>query len=243
MYDWKTLKVLGLVLLCLPVAHLAYLTVQMRQTLANPAPEVWQDQLQEIIDGDQGLSLPAAPIVATGGLSVRLWKDLPAVIAERPTLLRPLGGASIEDLTHHYNRLIGYYRPSVLIVMPSYEELHLRNPKSPEALVGALRGLLERNIGLAVTSRRYVVMPIKTLRHPSDGPRIDAMTEVSQALARSLPLTSVLDPNPLLAGEDGAPNPDYFGIDGINLNEDGYAQLSGLLRRTLIEDRMISGAI
>ncbi len=243
MYDWKTLRNLGLVLLCLPLVHLAYLGVQMRQTLANPDPAVWQDQLQDIIDGDQGASLPAAPIVATGGLSVRLWKDLPDAVAERPTLLRPLGGASIEDLTHHYNRLIGYYRPSVLIVMPSYEELHLRKKKNTESLVTALRALLERNLALAVTSRRYVVMPVKTLLHPDDGPRIDAMTAAARNLVRSMPLTTVLDPNPLLAGRDGRPNPDYFALDGINLNEGGYAQLSALVRRTLVEDRMISGAI
>ena len=243
MYDWKTLKTLGLILLSLPLLHLGYLAWAGAQDLANPDPGVWQEDLQEIIDGDQSLSLPSAPILVTGGLSARLWRDLPAEITERPTLIRPLGGATLQDLTHHYNRLIGYYRPSVLIVMPSYSELHLRGDKTPESLAAGLRGLLERNLALAVTSRRYIVMPVKSLLHPHDDERIDAMTAAASRLAQSMPLTTVIDPNPLLAGTDGEPNPDYFGVDGINLNEDGYAQLSAMVRRQLIADRMISGAI
>ena len=87
MYDWKTLKTLGLFLLCLPLLHLGFLAWATHEDLQNPDPAVWQEQLQEIIDGDQSLSLPSAPIVLTGGLSARLWRDLPAAISERPTLL------------------------------------------------------------------------------------------------------------------------------------------------------------
>ena len=240
MYDWKTLSRLGLVLLCLPLLHMAYLAWNAYADLSNPSPEVWEPQLQAIIDRDQRLRLPAAPVVVTGGHSARLWKDLPAAISERPTLIRPLGGATLEDLTYHYDRLIGYYRPSVLIVLPSYADLHLRDSKSAAQLAEALSALLSRNTALAVTSRRYVVMPAKTLLHPQDSARIDEMAAAARSVARGLPFTVVIDPNPQLAGEDGAPNPAYFRSDGINLNPEGYAVLSALVRKQLISDGMIN---
>ena len=240
MYSWKTLSRLGVALLCLPLLHLAYLAWGAYAAMSNPSPDTWKPALQRIIDQDQGLRLPSAPVLVTGGHSARLWTDLPAAISERPTLLRPLGGATLEDISYHYDRLIGYYRPSVLIVVPSYSDLHLRDEKTPESLVEALSALLSRNTALAVTSRRYVVIPTKTLLHPHDDERIDEMARASRMLARSLPFTAVLDPNPLLATRDGEPNPAYFRSDGINLNDEGYAVLSAMVRKQLIADRLIN---
>lgn len=240
MYDWKSLKTLCIVLLCLPLVHGVWLAWSAYASLADPSPKTWEPQMQAIVDADEQLRLPSAPIVVTGGHSVRLWRGLPTAVPERPALLRPLGGATIEDLTHHYNRLIGYYRPSVLIVVPSYSELHLRDEKTPERLATALAALLQRNLAIAVTSQRYIIMPTKTLLHPHDDERIDAMAGAARTLARSLPLTTVLDPNPLLAGATGTPNPDYFRSDGINLNDEGYAVLSDMVRAQLILDQMIS---
>lgn len=243
MFNWTTLKTLSSVLLCLPLLHLAIQLCDTVATFSNPSPDVWHDQLQKIIAQDQVSRLPIAPILVTGGKSVLLWNSLPEALGSRPTLIRTPGEASLEDLSYHYERLIGYYRPSVLVIQPAFSDLHFRSRKSPAEFGQALENLLSMNISLGATSRRYVVIPVKTLLHLDDSSRIEAIAEVARELARKLPNTAVLDPNPLLLGPDGRPDPGFFRFGGVFLNEHGYKVMTEMLRERLMLDGILSASI
>jgi lysophospholipase L1-like esterase len=240
MYSWKTLRILSAILLCVPLLHVSLIASRDLRDYLDPSPDVWDDELAAIIEQDQGTELPEHPILVAGGQRVRLWRDLPAALRPRATLLRPLGDATLEDITHHYERLVAYYRPEVLIVLPSYADLHLRDAKTPEEFAAALKDLLAVDASYAGTTRRYLLAPVKTLLHPEDDARIEAMVAASRAVAAAYPATTVIDPNPILADIQGSPDPDLYRSDGINLNSDGYARLSALLRATLQDDGFCS---
>lgn len=239
MYNWGTLKTLSTVLLCLPLLHLAYLSWQTVTAYVDPSPEAWKADMQAIIELDQRSRLPSDPILITGGQSVRLWKDLPETIGSSPTLMRPLGDATLDDLSFYYDRLIGYYRPSVLVVMPSYSDLYLRDNKTAEEMAAALTELMALNASLGVTSRRYIIVPVKTLLHSAASDVIEAIAEAAITVSRAVPNTAVIDPNPMLATTNGEPNPDYFRVDGVYLNEEGYAVITDMLLDHLSNDGVI----
>jgi hypothetical protein len=233
--------VMAALLLCLPLLHATFLASSELAAYMDSSPRVWDDELDAIIALDQKTSLPAAPILVVGGQWVRLWRSLPAALQPAATLLRPLGDPTVEDISHHYDRLIAFYRPGTLIVMPSYADLHIRDHKTPEDLGDALRRLFERDSDYGLSSRRYALVPLKTLLHPQDDSRIDAMAQKMRSLEDDLESLVVLDPNPLLQGEDGRPDPDFFRGDGINLNDVGYARLSLFLRSRLEADGILTG--
>ena len=233
MYEWRTLRITAGILLCLPLVHLAYIVARDLTLYLDPSPEVWNPQMAVLVKTDMRSSLPERPVLVAGGQRVRLWDDLPARLLPRSTLMRPLGDATLEDVTYHYDRLVGYYRPDVLVLFPSYGDLHLRDDKTAEDYERALKALLKLDASYGSSTRRYVVSPVQMPLHPEDAARVAAMVEAGKRLAASIPDLTVIDPNPLLARVDGRPDPAFFRGDGINLNDEGYARVSLLLREAM----------
>lgn len=229
MYHWKTLRAIAGVLLCIPVIHLLLIVSRDLGDYLNPSPEVWDGEIAKLIYKDLDAAIPENPVVVIGGHRVRLWKDLPASLAPRATLLRPLGDATLEDLTHHYKRLAAFYRPDILVIFPGYADLHWRDDKTPEDFKDSLRALLNLDEEYGASNWRYVIAPIQMPLHASDQERIAKMGEYLQLLSKELPDLTVIDANPLLSNADGIPNPDYYRGDGINLGPRGYQRVSLML--------------
>ena len=233
MFEWRSIRMFFGILLCLPLLHLAWLLSQEFQAYLNPSPQAWAEDMQTIVQADETLTLPENPVLVVGGRRVTLWNDLPDMLAPHPTLLRGLGDATIEDITHYYDRLIGFYRPDILVLLPSYADLHLRDDKRPEDLVAAVRELVELNAQHLATAMVYVIAPLKMPLHPGDDERIEAMGKALAAWCAGESGVALIDPNDLLAGPDGRPNPALYRGDGVNLNEAGYLRLAMVLREVL----------
>ena len=238
MCEWKTLRILCILLLCLPLVHFTLSVSRDLTQYLDPSPKTWDREIEQLAKDDLLLSLPEDPILVVGGQRVRLWRDLPARLQPSATLLRPLGDATLEDLYYHYDRLIGFYRPKILVVFPGYADLHLRDEKSPEEFENALFALLERDSAHGSTIWRYVIAPVQMPLHPGDRDRIAAMTRRSQNLAARMGRTTIIDPNPALRGLDGQPDPAFFLMSGINLSSEGYVRISMLLREKLFSQSL-----
>jgi hypothetical protein len=233
MYEWSVLRAVAGVLLCLPLLHFALIATRDISAYFDPSPTVWADDISRYNELDLKRELPERPVLVVGGQRVRLWKDLPARLRGHNTLMRPLGDATLEDLTFHYDRLIGYYQPEVLVVFPGYADLHLRDEKSPEDFERAIRELLALDTSYDGASHRFVITPLQMPLHPEDHERVDAMAAVAERLQDELEDLTVIDPNPLLSDIGGRPDPSFYRGDGINLNAEGYARVTLLLQTAM----------
>ena len=237
MYSWKNARIVCTLLLLLPLVHLAWLLSQEVMAILDASPKVWAQEMEAYITADTAMHLPEDPIVVVGGRRVKLWPGLEDLLAPRPVLMRGLGSATVNDITYYYERLIGYYQPETVVLLPDNSEFHIRDAKSPEELVEAIRELVALDGAHDVTSRFYIFSPLKTPRHPEDAARIDKSTELLQQWAADVPRVTILDANPLLCRAGGQPNPGFYRTDGVNLNEHGYLRLSVLLEQQLLRDR------
>ena len=233
MFEWRSIRMFFGILLCLPVLHLAWQVADDFQAYLDPSPETWAEDMNAIVEADETLPLPANPVLVVGGRRVSLWQDLPAMLAPHPTLLRGLGDATVEDITHYYDRLIGFYRPDIVVLLPSYADLHLRDNKTAGELLEAVRELVDLNRQHLASAKVCVIAPVKTPLHPGDDARIDAMSSALGAWAATESGVIAIDANPLLAAADGRPDPALYRGDGVNLNEQGYLRLAMVLRETL----------
>lgn len=236
MFEWRSLRTAAVVLLCLPLLHLAWIVTRDFASYLNPSPEAWRDNIEAIIENDREITIPELPILAIGGQRVTLWKDLPELLRPRQVLMRPLGDATLDDLIHYYDRLVAYYRPNILLLVPGYADLHLRDEKTPDEFARALSTFLEKDNSYGHTYWRYVFAPLQMPLHPEDKERIEAMVSATLNICERLPRTSCIDANPLLTDATGRPNPDYYRGDGVNLNDVGYARVSMLTQERLRED-------
>ena len=143
--------------------------------------------------------------------------------------MRGLGDAIVEDITFNYTRLIGFYQPDTVVLLPGNSEFHIRDNKSAEEMATAIRTLVDLDSSYRITRHFYIFTPLKTLLFPQDSKTIDQTTQLLKAWAETEKRVVILDANPLLSGPDGMPRGMYFRDDGVNLNEHGYLRLSVLL--------------
>jgi hypothetical protein len=217
------------VLLLIPLIHLVYLV--SRDTLAslNNSPNAWESELTAYISADSNSQLPQNPVVVVGGKRVKLWPELAEVLAPRPVLMRGLGDAIVDDIIHHYVRLVGFYQPETVVFLPGNSEFHIRDDKSAIDLVQGIQELEKIDRNHEVTRQLVVFAPLKTPLHPGDDGRIEETTQRLQAWAAGKPRVIIIDANALLSDTEGRPRPHYYRSDGVNLNDRGYLRLSMLL--------------
>lgn len=229
MLSWRTIRAICLVLLLLPVVHVAYLISGDMVAALDPSPRAWQDEIDAYRRADLAGTLPRDPIVVVGGLRVRLWQGLEDLLAPQPVLMRGLGDAMIDDIIFNHAQLIAYYRPAAVVFLPGNSEFHIRDSKSAEELVAAMKKLVAVENAEGTRAHFYLITPIKTPLHSSDYAKIDQVRDNLETWASQHPGVTVLDANRMLQTADGRPNPGFFRGDGVNLNEHGYLRLSTLV--------------
>lgn len=239
MISWKVLRSLCTVLLLLPLVHLATLMTRETREVLDHSREAWAREINEYVAADKHATLPESPIVVVGGRRVKLWSDLPDLLAPRPVLMRGLGSAVVEDITFNYTPLIGYYNPEAVVLVPDNSEFHVRDNKTAPELLAAIRDLAELDASHGSTRRLYIFTPVKTLLRPGDHPVINETTRLLKDWAADNNRIILMDPNPLFAGPDGKPREIYFRSDGVNLNEHGYLRLS-LKLLSALEDQEVT---
>jgi len=230
MFSWTQIRIFCAILLLVPVVHFAYLLSSETLATLDSSPNAWASELEAYAKLDRANPHPKDPIVVVGGRRVKLWRDLPETLADKPVLMRALGDATVEDITHNYERLVGFYQPEAVIFLPSNSEFHIRDGKSANDFITAAQSLVELDEEHGVTRQFYLISPLKTPLFDGDSARIDAITEELIAWSASNSHVTYLDANALLASSDGKPNPRYFRSDGVNLNDGGYTRVSLLLR-------------
>ena len=238
MYSWKAIRTICAVLLLIPIVHLAYVVSQDTLATLDASPDAWADEVRAYAEADMAVAIPDTPILVVGGRRVKLWKGLGDLLSPQPVLMRPLGDATVNDITHYYDELVGYYQPGTLVVLPGNSEFHVRDNKSAQELVRAIRRLIELDESYKVARRYYIFAPIKTPLYPQDYTKIEETTRLLRQWALGKAQVDILDPNALLARSNGQPNPDFFRMDGVNLNEQGYIRLSLLLQASLAPAEM-----
>ncbi|MEM9256462.1 MAG: GDSL-type esterase/lipase family protein [Pseudomonadota bacterium] len=236
MYSWKAIRSVASILLLLPIVHLAYLV--SRDTLASldASPHVWQEEIDAYARIDSQSTLPDEPIVVVGGRRATLWRQLEDALAPHPVLMRGLGDAIVEDITANYSRLVGYYRPEILILVPGTSEFFLRDNKSPEELVAAIQALHQLDTSYGTTNQFYVIGPMKTVSRPKDNARVSEVIRALKDWATERDSVTLIDPNPILSDASGRPKPRYFRSDGLHLNDEGYLRLSFLVSEQVKTD-------
>ena len=236
MYSWKTIRSLAAVLLLIPIVHLVFLVSRETLLTLEASPTAWAAEVEAYTQADQLQHLPDNPIVVVGGRRVTLWQDLEDLLAPMVVLTRGLGDATTNDIIYYYQRLIGYYRPHTVVLLPGDSEFHIREANSAEELVRAIRQLVELDLSHAVTRHFYVISPLKTPLYPANNPKILAVTKQLKTWASSRDDVDILDANTLLSDRNGNAKPEFYRNDGVNLNEHGYVRLSILLRTKMEND-------
>ena len=235
MFAWHTIRTFCVVMLCLPLLHLGIVVSRDVAAKLDSSPDAWLHEVEAYARLDQSMTMPENPVVVVGGRRVKQWEGLRNILASEAVLMRGMGDATIEDISHHYKRLVAYHRPSTVVFLPSDSEFHIRDSKNEQEYMHAIRKMAATDARHGGDWSLILFAPIKSPLRPSDHDKIDIIARELQAFSAENDRIEAIDANPLLALADGAPNPAYFRPNGSSLNEAGYVRLGLLLDDALAE--------
>jgi lysophospholipase L1-like esterase len=171
-------------------------------------------------------------IVFTGSSSIRLWDTLGRDMAPLPVANRGFGGSHLEHVTHYAPRIVLPLEPRIVVVYAGDNDL-AGGDKTPESVAADFVALAAR-VHRALPRTRIVFLSIKPSRLRWE--RWPAMAEANrriEEICEADPRLEYVDVATPMLDADGEPRPELFRMDGLHLNERGYALWTDLVRPRL----------
>jgi len=197
-------------------------------TAAGSGPtNQWDGEVAAFRKADIANPPPPAPILFTGSSSVRLWTNLANAFPGRPLLNRGIGGSHMSDVNHHFERLVGQYAPSVVLVYAGDNDI--ADGKSPETVAADFATFRDK-IRARFPSARGAYIAIKP--SPSRMKFREGQQEANRRIAALIqedPNWKYLDTFTVVLGADGKPDPACFLADNLHLNAEGYRRWTAVI--------------
>jgi tetrahydromethanopterin S-methyltransferase subunit B len=202
---------------------------------ASGRPGHFESAIVAFENADRADPPPRGGIVFVGSSSIRSWDSLEADMAPLPVIERGFGGSHLEHVIANAHRIVIPYAPRIVVVYAGDNDLAAGSGKTPDVVVADVRRLLEV-LRAALPEVEVHFLSIKPSKRRWD--RWPAMREANRriaGLAEEDPAFYYVDVATPLLAEDGTPRDDVFVLDGLHLNDTGYAAWTRVVRPLLVE--------
>ncbi|MDH3692320.1 MAG: SGNH/GDSL hydrolase family protein [Gammaproteobacteria bacterium] len=217
----------------------ACLSLSSKQT-SSVYPGAWETEIAAYEAQDRIRPPPEQSIVFVGSSSIRLWRTLARDMAPMQTINRGFGGATLEDVVHHVDRIVIPYKPIAIVLFAGTNDVSGPNPKSPTAVVERFTRFVESVYSKLPNTPIYYIGITPT---PTRWPHWNMAQQANRMIADHTNTDDRLhyiDTSVGIINKNGKPNTDLFQADGLHLNQYGYAIWSSIIKpqllRNLFED-------
>jgi lysophospholipase L1-like esterase len=215
-------------LLCLAAALLP-LAADARPCRGDDAPDFsrWEKDIAAFEKQDMDAPPPRDAVLFAGSSSIRLW-DLKKSFPDLDVINRGFGGSQIADSTHFAPRILLTARPRLIVFYAGDNDVAAG--KTPEQVAADFQDFAAL-IHKELPKTKIVFLSIKP--SPARWGMADRQKEANrlvEAYCKDHDYLTYLDVATPMLGEDGKPNKELFGEDGLHLNEKGYALWASLLQ-------------
>lgn len=207
--------------------------------MCSEDPAIWEEAIREFEAADAASPPPAGAVLFVGSSTIRLWETLQEDMAPLSVIRRGFGGAKVNDVLVHADRVIAPYRPSAVVVFIGGNDVSgvLCNEAKPaERVVQLTRELI---------AKIHAELPGTPVYYLAITPAFESAEDLARAAAANAMLREVsaneggfffIDGNASITGADGRVPPELLKRDGRHLNREGYATWAPVIRQRLSED-------
>lgn len=199
----------------------------------EPDPTRFELEIGTFASWDAKNSSPENAVLFVGSSSIRFWETAEA-FPDYPVINRGFGGSHISDVLYYYDRLIGRFDPSMIILYCG--ENDIASGLDSGKVFDDYTELLSR-IGQSFPDAEIVYISIKpsgsrqeyTERFEAFNQRVKTFNETTDRL-------HYIDLASPLTFDDGRPDNSLFMDDRLHLNADGYRLWNEKMREFLTEN-------
>ncbi len=199
---------------------------------AGDDPASFESEIRAFEESDR--AAPPAPggIVFVGSSSIRFWSSLAEDMAPLRVVNRGFGGAHLSHVIHNAARVIVPYAPRAVVVYAGDNDI--ASGKSVETVVSD-HGRLVDTLRASLPRAEIVFLSIKpSKRRWERWPDMARANAEIERISRSEARLHYVDVASVLLDEEGEPRDDVFVVDGLHLNETGYAAWTGVVAPALL---------
>jgi lysophospholipase L1-like esterase len=182
------------------------------------------------------IGYPQGEVLLIGSSSIQNWRTSEADLGPLHSANVGLSGSVIADWQPLVDRLVTPFHPKAVVIYVGANDIHSKNPKTPEAVIGELGQLFERIHAALPDTRIYYVTVFAAGAFPDAREAEQQLTAGVNELAQILDYLTVIDCAAALLGEDGEVRDELFLGDHVHLNEAGYVIWSQTVREALMRD-------
>ena len=174
---------------------------------------------------DRRNTLPDNPFLFVGSSSIVYW-EIARAFPSLPVINRGFGGASMNDILHHYDDVIKPHNPRALVI---YCDIDIEMGAEPESVIDLYKTLIMK-VEQDFPSAHIILVDHILGRHIWRNKK--AANEMLKTLSQKRDNRHFVNVGDSLLRDDGRVNSDLFS-DGMHLNESGYKQWNPLIKLTL----------
>lgn len=203
--------------------------------LAWPASaQSWLPAIERFEAADRENPPPRGAVLFVGSSSIRLWHSLERDMAPLPVINRGFGGAGLADVVRYADRIVLRYEPSAVVLYAGENDLAPPGSAATPEAVGQMLGDLIAAVRSAGLDAPILFLSIKP--SPARWERwavLSRANEIVAAMATEDPGLHFVDVASPLVAPTGQPDPALYAVDGLHLNQAGYAAWSTIVSDAL----------
>ena len=232
----RYLLFIGAALLVLVIIYGLWMTKEYRKFHSND-PLVWKKEIREFKKIDEKTTYPANSVLFVGSSSIRFWNSLAEDMAPIPVIQRGFGGSKIGDILYWTPDIILSHNVNKIVVFVGTNDLADQNNDGYPADIAMKVEELEQHVHQYLPNTViYYISITPTPDRWNVWHKADETNKLIKAYAEKTPNLEFLDFTEEFLLPDGTPNSDLFRIDGLHLNEEGYAIWTKRLKPLLSEE-------
>jgi len=191
----------------------------------------WEPDIRAFETSERTNPPPTNAVLFTGASNIRLWKNVAEAFPAHKILNRGFGGAEMTDLVEFAGRIVVPYHPKIVIIYAGDNDLAGR--KTPEQILTAFQAFTQE---VHTALPETVIGCIAVKPSPSRArlvPQVKKTDKLLEAFCHTNANTIYIDDLTPMLSARGGPRPEFFGKDGLHLNEQGRAIWISLIRPVL----------
>lgn len=194
----------------------------------------FQQEVKALTEKYPPINFQEASYLFTGSSSIRFWKDLTSLPADKPVLNLGFGGSRADDLNIHLSSLVLPYNPSKIFIYEGDNDL--ADGMLSLQIINEFFQITQRIHAAFPQSKIYILSPKPSISRWHLKSDYEELNNLLKIFAQGQPYLEYVDLWSSLLNAKGEPNPDFFISDQLHLNETGYAQWNKIIQPYLIEN-------
>lgn len=233
----KPIIILFITAVCLVSATATIYFLKLHHYLSEDSTK-WESEIRKIEARTGNLKKGGRTIIFIGSSSVTGWTDLAKDMAPLPVVNHGFGGSRIKDSTHYAPRLVGRYRPPIVVIYAGDNDIFFRDLliKRSDSAWRCLEDFKTFSTAVHRNLPETHIFFISIKPSPSrmkHWPQMDEANRLIRDYCTGDKRLGFIDIASRMLSADGIPERKYFLADGLHLNREGYRLWTSIIKPVL----------